>query len=61
MLLKQYTIYKVMSGWKLWETETSTSIAAQADGADFEIFYPVMSSATFLTTAATGFISYLVF
>ena len=61
MLLKQFTIYNVMSGWKLWETETSNLIAAQADGADFEIFYPVMNSATFLTTAATALISYLVF
>ena len=61
MLLKQYTIYNVMSGWKLWETETSTFIAAQADGSDFEIFYPVMNSATFLSTAATALIAYLAF
>ena len=63
MELKEKTIYSVLSGWKLWETETSTTIAAQDDGSPFEIWYPLpfYDGATSLAAAATALITIFVF
>ena len=54
MEIKDNVVYEVLSGWKLWELETSTTIAAQEDGHSFEIGYPVPDGGVATLAAAAA-------
>ena len=59
--LKLGVTYQIMSGWKLWEYETSSTIAAGADGSSFEIFCGIPCGAVPLVAAATTLLAIFVF
>ena len=62
MELKAGPVYKVMSGWKKWNSETATTIADGADGSDFEIWYEIPGGASTLAlSAATAILAIFAF